>query len=208
MDVIDYNTFEPNRKIDFIFKLFSTFNELTIKKNKFEYVYYAASIYRKACDQKKVCMTKLLRGEKIISESKEHETKIQPEDKETKRKISAEERQDKIQEEEALEKCSSGLLNKKRYFHVIDNTTYIARNNKIRSSNFRGVSKTGNKWQVLLMHKAKFYLGSYNTEEEAAKVYDSYAIYYFNERAKTNFLYTEEEKANIIERMSKKVNKI
>ncbi len=44
---------------------------------------------------------------------------------------------------------------------------------KSRASSYRGVSKNGGKWQVLFMaHKKRFYIGSIETEEEAARIYD------------------------------------
>ena len=46
----------------------------------------------------------------------------------------------------------------------------------IRNSLFRGVSKNGNKWQVLFMNeKIKYYLGNYESEEVAAQIYDIFA---------------------------------
>ncbi len=63
-----------------------------------------------------------------------------------------------------------------------------------RTSPYGGVSKTGNRWQVLMKYKKRLYLGSYATEEEAARVYDCYAIQYFGSKAKTNFVYSEEVK--------------
>ena len=63
-----------------------------------------------------------------------------------------------------------------------------------RSSRFRGVSKNGNQWQVLLMHKkGKSYVGSYNSEELAAKIYDILAIKYRGIKARTNFKYNYEQ---------------
>ena len=63
-----------------------------------------------------------------------------------------------------------------------------------RSSRFRGVSKNGNQWQVLLMHKkGKSYVGSYNSEELAAKIYDILAIKYRGVKARTNFKYNYEQ---------------
>jgi len=60
-----------------------------------------------------------------------------------------------------------------------------------RSSKFRGVSKNGNQWQVLLMHKkGKSYVGTYNSEEFAAKIYDILAIKYRGVKARTNFKYS------------------
>ena len=46
-----------------------------------------------------------------------------------------------------------------------------------RASKYRGVSKNGPKWQVLFMgHKKKEYVGSINSEQEAAKIYDEISI--------------------------------
>ena len=63
-----------------------------------------------------------------------------------------------------------------------------------RSSKFRGVSKNGNQWQVLLMYKkSKSYVGSYNSEEMAAKIYDFLSIKLRGVKARTNFKYTFEQ---------------
>ena len=67
-----------------------------------------------------------------------------------------------------------------------------------RSSKFRGVSRNGNQWQVLIMLKrGKSYVGSYNSEEFAARIYDILALKYRGVKARTNFKYT-----------SKQINKI
>lgn len=63
-----------------------------------------------------------------------------------------------------------------------------------RSSRFRGVSKNGNQWQVLFMYKkGKSYVGSYTSEEIAAKIYDILSIKYRGIKARTNFKYTCEQ---------------
>ena len=63
-----------------------------------------------------------------------------------------------------------------------------------RSSRFRGVSKNGNQWQVLLMYKkGKSYVGNYSSEELAAKIYDILALKYRGIKARTNFKYTYEQ---------------
>lgn len=63
-----------------------------------------------------------------------------------------------------------------------------------RGSKFRGVSKNGNQWQVLIMvKKRKNYFGSYDTEYHAARVYDLVAIQNYGNRAKTNYLYSQFE---------------
>ena len=63
-----------------------------------------------------------------------------------------------------------------------------------RGSKYRGVSKNGNQWQVLIMiNKKKRYIGNYRNEEEAAMFYDIVAIQNHGSKAKTNFYYTPEE---------------
>ena len=70
----------------------------------------------------------------------------------------------------------------------------IIYNKSIRSSSYRGVSRNGNKWQVLLMNKKnKYYLGNHNKEIIAAKIYDIFAIKLRGEKATTNFFYNDEQ---------------
>jgi hypothetical protein len=68
-----------------------------------------------------------------------------------------------------------------------------------RGSKFRGVSRNGNQWQVLIMvNKKKRYVGSYSFEEEAAKHYDIVALQHHGTRAKTNFFYSQEKIKEIL----------
>ena len=70
-----------------------------------------------------------------------------------------------------------------------------------RRSKYRGVSKNGNKWQVLIMvNNKKCYLGSYPSEELAARVYDIYAIKSYGNKARTNFVYNYYQLKKIHER--------
>ena len=63
---------------------------------------------------------------------------------------------------------------------------------KTIGSQFRGVSKNKQKWQVMIMGNfKKFYIGGIKTELEAAKLYDKLAIFYHGMEAKTNFKYTK-----------------
>lgn len=72
---------------------------------------------------------------------------------------------------------------------------------KERTSKYRGVSKNGSKWQVLIMiNNKKNYLGSYLTEELAARVYDIQAIKSWGIKAKTNFVYNNIQIKQILER--------
>ena len=59
-----------------------------------------------------------------------------------------------------------------------------------RSSKYRGVSKNGNQWQVLFMdHNKKSYVGSYCSEEVAARIYDILEMKKRGIKARTNFKY-------------------
>ena len=75
---------------------------------------------------------------------------------------------------------------------------------KKRSSKYRGVSKNGNNWQVLIMiNYKKNYLGTYPSEELAARIYDIYAIKSWGIKARTNFVY---DKNQIKKIYNKKIN--
>ena len=64
---------------------------------------------------------------------------------------------------------------------------------------YRGLSKNGKNWQVLIMsEKRKTYIGTYGSEKEAAKTYDKYSILINGISAKPNFSYTKEEVENIL----------
>ena len=46
-----------------------------------------------------------------------------------------------------------------------------------RGSKFRGVSKNGSKWQVMIVRgEIKKYIGAVENEETAARFYDKYAL--------------------------------
>ena len=78
-------------------------------------------------------------------------------------------------------------------------TELIQKNYKPRGSRYRGVSKNGSQWQVLIMvKKKKRYLGSFSNEEEAARAYDKVALQHHGIKAKTNYDYTKEELEKII----------
>jgi len=63
-----------------------------------------------------------------------------------------------------------------------------------RKSKYRGVSKNGNQWQVLIMiNKSKSYAGTYATEDLAARIYDILSIKNRGNKAKTNFIYTNSQ---------------
>lgn len=69
----------------------------------------------------------------------------------------------------------------------------------MRGSKYRGVSKNGNKWQVLVMgNQRKSYSGSIKDEITAAYIYDKLAIKNLGLRAKTNFNYKKRDLLKII----------
>jgi len=68
-----------------------------------------------------------------------------------------------------------------------------------RGSRYRGVSKNGNKWQVLVMgNQKKQYSGSIRDELTAARLYDKFAIKNLGLRAKTNFEYRRNDIQKLI----------
>ena len=80
--------------------------------------------------------------------------------------------------------------NKKNLFDIIK---------RKRGSKYRGVSKNGNQWQVLMMfHNSKSYIGTYPSEELAARIYDIVAIKNKGIKAITNFNYSPKQINNII----------
>jgi hypothetical protein len=57
-----------------------------------------------------------------------------------------------------------------------------------RRSKYRGVLRKGKGWQAFIMiNRQKNYIGNFNTEEEAAKVYDEYAMKFHKNKARLNF---------------------
>ena len=80
--------------------------------------------------------------------------------------------------------ANSPLRNKKK----LKSNKFIIR--KKTSSKYRGVSKNGNKWQVLMqINNKQRYIGSYLSEELAARVYDILSIKNRGIKARTNFKY-------------------
>ena len=81
----------------------------------------------------------------------------------------------------------------------LNKIVFIGRNK--RSSQYRGVSKNGNQWQVLMMiNKNKSYIGSYPSEELAARIYDILALKNRGIKARTNFIYNRKQIKNICEK--------
>ncbi len=70
---------------------------------------------------------------------------------------------------------------------------------KGKGTPYRGVSKNGNRFQVILFIQGKKrYVGTYATVEEAARTYDKLAIVFHGLKARTNYKYTKEEYDEIL----------
>ena len=99
-----------------------------------------------------------------------------------------EKNKEKNDSEEIEENKNESSLNSEKVSELIQ------KNTKPRGSRYRGVSKNGSQWQVLIMvKKKKRYLGSFSNEEEAARAYDKVALQHHGIKAKTNYDYTKEE---------------
>jgi len=89
-----------------------------------------------------------------------------------------------------------------RGFKKLKKINFIIR--KKRSSKYRGVSKNGRKWQVLMMiNNKKYFFGNFPTEDLAARIYDIQAIKARGIKARTNFVY---DKNQIKKIYNKKIN--
>ena len=102
----------------------------------------------------------------------------------------------KTQREEIIKNESLLLNNKKKIFlikKITDRKKEAAEEKKLkkyiyRGSKYRGVSRNGKTWQVLIMiNRNKNYIGNFKSEEEAAKAYDEYAMKYHKNKARLNF---------------------
>lgn len=68
-----------------------------------------------------------------------------------------------------------------------------------KRSKYIGVCKNGPHWQALIsINKKKTYIGTYETQELAAKAYDFYCMLMQSLKAKTNFSYTKSEVESMI----------
>ncbi len=86
-----------------------------------------------------------------------------------------------------------------RAINKAKNINFVIRNKT--SSKYRGVSRNGIKWQILIMvNNKKYYIGSYLSEELAARVYDIHAIKMRGIKARTNFPYNNIQLKNIFEK--------
>ena len=105
-------------------------------------------------------------------------------------------REEEIKEKENKVKEDSKIKNKKKIFFikkVSDREKEAEVEKKMkkyiyRGSKYRGVSRNGKTWQVLIMiNRNKNYIGNFKSEEEAAKAYDEYAMKFHKNKARLNF---------------------
>ena len=101
-----------------------------------------------------------------------------------------------IREEKNEEKENSKIKIKKKIFFIkkiTDKEKEAAEEKKIkkyiyRGSKYRGVSRNGKTWQVLIMiNRNKNYIGNFKSEDDAAKAYDEYAMKFHKNKARLNF---------------------
>lgn len=125
-------------------------------------------------------------------------------------------------ETEKINNESQNMKVKKNHKFVFINKKLIKQKSKKRElkdgkmkrrSIFRGVSKNGSKWQTIIYCKNnKGYIGTYPSEEIAARVYDIVSIKKKGIKAKTNFIYNIRQINKIIESnidlKSKRINNI
>ena len=85
------------------------------------------------------------------------------------------------------------------YNNLLKEKNPLKKQKRNRSSKYRGVSKNGIGWQVLMMFKNnKPYIGTYNSEELAARIYDIASIKRNGISSKTNFKYNNEQIERIL----------
>ena len=127
---------------------------------------------------------RFLKNNKLVFIQKEN-------NKEENEQNKASDRETNNQEEE------KGNLEQEMRLNLVEEE--LAKERKPRGSRYRGVSRNGSQWQVLIMvNKKKRYVGSYSDEKEAARAYDKVALQNHGQKAKTNFDYNKEELKCII----------
>jgi hypothetical protein len=92
-----------------------------------------------------------------------------------------------------LDHINGNTLDNRRCNLRIVNASQHSSNSAKKSNSknqYKGVKRHHNKWQAGLRHGGQYiYAGSFKTEEEAARAYDTRAREVFGEYARTNFAY-------------------
>ena len=74
------------------------------------------------------------------------------------------------------------------------------RDESSKRSNYIGVTKNGPNWQSLIsINRRKTYIGTYITQDEAARAFDIYSLLLHGLKASTNFPYTKAEILSALE---------
>jgi hypothetical protein len=82
---------------------------------------------------------------------------------------------------------------------VEKNPSAISKPSISRSSRYRGVSKNGHLWQVMMMkNQIKIYFGTIRSEYLAAQLYDRLCIQQQGLKARTNFRYAKKDVVRIL----------
>lgn len=88
-----------------------------------------------------------------------------------------------------LHKMQTGLNFSESMFLSTEPNRKARINKKSRGSRFRGVSKNGSKFQVIIMiNKSKRFVGVLEAEEDAARLYDKLAIVFHGNKVNFNSL--------------------
>jgi len=96
------------------------------------------------------------------------------------------------QDGNGLNNCRSNL---RICNHITNQQNRIKRGSGKSGSKYKGVfyrrrrsdGKIGRCFAYITVNKSKFHIGTFGTDIEAAKAYDSKALYYFGDRARLNF---------------------
>ncbi len=107
------------------------------------------------------------------------------------KKISRMDEEDKTHNENII---NTAIINTKKPENKIFSICKLKKDNSrgkshiYRGSKYRGVTKNGKTWQVLIMiNRCKKYFGKFNSEESAAKAYDELAMKFHGGKARLNF---------------------
>ncbi|TNV80948.1 hypothetical protein FGO68_gene1968 [Halteria grandinella] len=76
----------------------------------------------------------------------------------------------------------------------------------LESSQYRGVSINGKKWQVMVMgNKCKYFSGSIPYHALAARIYDRFALQHFGLRSRINLTYSLQELEDLVEEIEEQI---
>ncbi len=83
---------------------------------------------------------------------------------------------------------------------VTDSEPELTHEEEVLAKKLKGIAQNGQSWQVLVMiNKAKRYMGSFKSKEAAARKYDIIHIQQQGAKASPNFSYTSLEVYRILQ---------